>query len=57
MARFAEVVGADASSVPTALRKVTHMNACKIVELGDVRTETKCGILVNQYDCYPQKWR
>jgi hypothetical protein len=41
----------------TALRKVTHMDACKVVELGDVKTETHCGTAVNQYDCYPQKWR
>jgi hypothetical protein len=32
------------------------MNACKVVELGDVKTETNCGTATNMYDCYPQKW-
>ena len=38
-------------------KKESHMDECKVVELGGVKTETNCGTQVNQYDCYPQKWR
>ena len=38
-------------------KKESHMDEGKVVELGDVKTETNCGTAANQYDCYPQKWR